>query len=206
MLVCSEEKIKKSKKKTILVTAVLTTILVSILTFVLCQGLPAKVYSTQHISLAISLSQDTIDEYASRFNTVHSTMVGLYKVPEQKADEYTGHILNVVYPDFPTAEDIMAVIKIESNWDENARSHADARGLMQVLHGEYQVQNNIAQGSAILREYYEILKNKHAAVVAYNVGIGSYQIGLRNEEYYNAYQLQLARIKSTNAPSVVANL
>lgn len=195
--VCSVEQVKRSKKRAIWVTAVLTAILVSILTFIICQGLPAKVYATEHLSLEVP-AVTTEDKYIVQYKNIHSTIVDLYKVSPEKAHEYAGHIQKYSYVDFPTPQDIMAVIKIESSWDENAKSSADARGLMQVLHGHYEVQTNISEGTFILRQYYEILKDKRAAVIAYNVGIGSYKNGIWNEGYYKDYETQLTRIKTSN--------
>jgi hypothetical protein len=200
LLVTSKEEIKRAKKRLVIVTFILTAIIASVITFFISLGMPARVYPHQEVSLVIPEAQIKKNDFVTRFDSVHSTLVNLYKVPSKKADEYATHILNHVYPDFPSDEDIMAVIQIESRWDENARSPTDARGLMQVLHGDYNASRNITQGTDILRQYYEILRNKDAAVSAYNVGIGSWKDGIRADDYLHSYQTQLTMIKASTAP------
>jgi soluble lytic murein transglycosylase-like protein len=206
LVVTSREEIRKAKKRLVIVTFILTAIVASVITFFISMGMPAKMWPHQEVSLSIPASPSVKNDYVVKFESVHQTLVNLYKVPSKKADEYTTHILNHVYPDFPTAEDIMAVIQIESRWDENARSSTDARGLMQVLHGDYATNKNITQGTDILRQYYEILKNKDAAVSAYNVGIGSWKDGIRAEDYLKSYQNQVAMIKTSSRPRTMAKL
>ena len=89
---------------------------------------------------------------------------------------------------------VFAVIKAESNFDENAVSHREAIGLMQVMEGTAKdvakkygieidsnrakeeilnVQNNINIGTKYLAVLLEKYGNKELAVAAYNAGIGT---------------------------------
>lgn len=89
---------------------------------------------------------------------------------------------------------IFAVIKAESNFQEDAVSHKDALGLMQIMKetaedvaGKYNieidfnnsereilnVQNNIKIGTKYLAVLLEKYKNIEVAVAAYNAGIGT---------------------------------
>ena len=89
---------------------------------------------------------------------------------------------------------IYAVIKAESNFDENAVSHKNAIGLMQIMEEtaddiattygfdiDYEnikesvaeVQNNINIGTKYLEILLEKYGNKEVAVAAYNAGIGT---------------------------------
>lgn len=89
---------------------------------------------------------------------------------------------------------IFAVIKAESNFQEDAVSHKDALGLMQIMKETAEdvarkynieidfnnsekeilnVQNNIKIGTKYLAVLLEKYKNKEVAVAAYNAGIGT---------------------------------
>ena len=89
---------------------------------------------------------------------------------------------------------VFAVIKAESNFDENAVSHREAIGLMQIMEEtakdvaqkynieiDYNnakqeisnVQNNINIGTKYLSVLLEKYQNKEVALAAYNAGIGN---------------------------------
>ena len=89
---------------------------------------------------------------------------------------------------------VFAVIKAESNFQEDAVSHKDALGLMQIMKETAEdvakkynieidfnnsekellnVQNNIKIGTKYLAVLLEKYKNKEVAVAAYNAGIGT---------------------------------
>lgn len=88
----------------------------------------------------------------------------------------------LAYKDFPRMPDILAIMYVESRFKFDAvnRNHSGSgtsNGIMQVNGGLFDVEKNIHQGVAILRETYLITHSKAGAVKAYNVGIGNY---LRN--------------------------
>lgn len=90
---------------------------------------------------------------------------------------------------------VCAVIKCESNWDEDAVSHAGAIGLMQVMPdtashlaemglvdaGSYSPTDltdplvNIEYGCAYLAYLHESLSSTEEVVAAYNAGLGAVQ-------------------------------
>lgn len=97
---------------------------------------------------------------------------------------------------------LFTVIQVESGFDPNARSHAGAVGLMQmipdafnwiqtethgkVLYGEEYLtdpQLNIYYGSRLLALLNNRYHNMETAVCAYNAGVGNVDSWLKNREY-----------------------
>lgn len=89
-------------------------------------------------------------------------------------------------PVFPTAQDILAIVGIESSFDPNAVSalkRDPAIGLMQTRPGVWNlapadlkgVENQIRTGAGILSQYHQQLKSIDSAVHAYNVGITNFR-------------------------------
>ena len=97
---------------------------------------------------------------------------------------------------------IYAVIKTESNFDENAVSPANAKGLMQIMpdsfswiqryeDGEvtyeeddlFKPEINIKYGCAIFQYFYERYEDEYTAAAAYNAGPGNVDSWLSNSEY-----------------------
>ena len=107
------------------------------------------------------------------------------------------------HEDFPRKHDILAIIAIESSFNPNAEFKG-SKGVMQVLvkthrariTGKFDLHEQIRVGTAILREYYEITGGKQAAVMSYNVGIGSYKRGARPEKYLSKYSKELLWVSS----------
>jgi len=106
--------------------------------------------------------------------------------------------------DFPKAEDIVAVVAIESIFNPHARSnlkHDPAKGLMQVRHGVWKhkiqgedmtkVSNQIKHGADILAHYYDVLQDKNEAIMAYNVGLTAVLKGRENRKYLAKYYREL---------------
>lgn len=108
------------------------------------------------------------------------------------------------YTDFPKAIDIISIARVESGFNPNAlnpeistinpeRKTRSSRGIMQVQGGSFDLVENMTEGTKILREYYKRLKSKKAAVIAYNIGIGSYKRGKCKEsgaEYWARFSLR----------------
>jgi hypothetical protein len=65
---------------------------------------------------------------------------------------------------------IAAVMTMESGGDPLALSGADARGLMQVLHGPWDPKQNIDTGASMLSEFYREFGSWSLALAAYNAG------------------------------------
>ncbi len=99
------------------------------------------------------------------------------------------------------AELVFAVIKVESNYDKNAESHAGALGLMQVMpttyewlakkhFGEvalvgmlYDPETNIKYGTYYLQYLYTRFGSWEKAVIAYNWGEGNFSEFLEEHGY-----------------------
>jgi hypothetical protein len=104
-------------------------------------------------------------------------------------------------PSFPKAEDILAKIGIESSFNPEAVSKLKkdpARGLTQVrpkasgIPAEElsDIENQIKHGADILHKFYKRLKDKRAALLAYNVGPTAYKQGRFNPEYFEKFQIE----------------
>lgn len=100
--------------------------------------------------------------------------------------------------DFPKAEDILAVIGVESSFNPESVSglrRDPARGLMQVRPGIWDIdpdhlediENQIKYGAEILSRYYRRLKDPEAALQAYNLGITRFRRGDRNPRYVDKF-------------------
>jgi soluble lytic murein transglycosylase-like protein len=95
------------------------------------------------------------------FNTVYAQQdLDAYRAKYTKYD--TLIVQNAHKYDLPIHL-IKAIIKVESNWNENAMSKSHCVGLMQVLHGSKDPEKNINQGCMILKRG---LKTSYARAIA----------------------------------------
>lgn len=108
------------------------------------------------------------------------------------------------YMDFPTRDDILAIIALESRFNPFAKQ-GGSFGLMQVLTRTHRglirdkdsISDQVRVGTHILRQYYlDTGKSRRAAVMSYNVGPGAYKKGVRATKYYDSYSDKLNWIKS----------
>lgn len=90
------------------------------------------------------------------------------------------------YSDFPRLVDILAIARIESSFNEKARNGVSI-GIMQVNHGPWAMEKNLAKGVEMLRDLYVRLGSIKAAVLAYNCGEGCYRKGRAKIEYYQKF-------------------
>jgi len=86
------------------------------------------------------------------------------------------------YSDFPKTMDILAIVRVESAFrpmviNPEIGSVGPSRGLMQIQNGSLEVHRNMHEGVGLLREYYQRLGSKEAAVKSYNIGISAYKQG-----------------------------
>lgn len=106
--------------------------------------------------------------------------------------------------EFPKAEDILAIIGVESSFDPQSVSRLrrdPARGLMQVRPGVWNidpdelddVEAQIKYGVEILKRYYQKLDSREDTLQAYNVGLTRFRRGGRNPGYVAKYQRALNR-------------
>jgi hypothetical protein len=68
---------------------------------------------------------------------------------------------------------LAAVMTMESNGDPLAWSGADARGLMQILHGPWDPRTNVFRGAQMLAGFYAQFHSWDLALAAYNAGPGA---------------------------------
>lgn len=98
---------------------------------------------------------------------------------------------------FPTYKDILAVIAVESSFNPSAENNG-AYGLMQIQFEHHKEKalspkslknplHNVAIGSSVLKEYYALLRNRDAAILAYQSGPESYIRGEYNPEYLRRF-------------------
>ncbi len=122
-----------------------------------------------------------------------------YKVPVTNIFSIIRHINASVDGSFPSKVDVLSVMAIESSFRYTAKSKSNAYGLMQVKYRKTNgIQDNISAGVWLLKDYKKALKTEKAAIIAYNVGIGNYSKGVRNEKYYQKYlamKKKLERVK-----------
>lgn len=85
---------------------------------------------------------------------------------------------------FPTARDVMAVMWVESRYNPQARN-GKSKGLMQVNGGSYNPWVNIGQGVNMLQDLYKVLGNPRSSFLAYNSGLGGFQKGKSNPNYFD---------------------
>jgi hypothetical protein len=97
-------------------------------------------------------------------------------------------------PNFPKAEDILAVVGVESSFNPESVSSLErdpAIGLMQVRPGIWNIdpeqledlENQIKYGVDILKRYHKRLGDPEDALQAYNLGITRFRRGARNPGY-----------------------
>lgn len=144
-----------------------------------------------------SASSKLVDQVAARFD-----------IPVERSKEIV--TLAKAYEDktFPTRDDLLAVIAVESSFNPLAEN-AGAYGLMQIQYGHhrdkapskaslYDPWQNIGVGAAILKQYYQILRSREGAIIAYQAGIGSYLAGDFNMDYldkFNQAKFWFAKIR-----------
>jgi|SRR5271157_5726064 len=121
-------------------------------------------------------------------------------------DEFAQEVVELAHkyekPVFPKAKDILAIAGVESSFDPDAESglrRDKAVGLMQVRPHVWNmspeelkdVEGSIRTGSDILQLYYKKLRNRDAAVAAYNVGMSEFRSGNTAEGYVSKYLHEL---------------
>ncbi|MBT4052074.1 MAG: lytic transglycosylase domain-containing protein [Bacteroidetes Order II. Incertae sedis bacterium] len=134
-----------------------------------------------------------VEEAGSYFTMIEKTVTTSVNEPPQVTEVRQGHVSWPFHKTIGVASTrfripafvIAAVVKCESDWDPMARSHADARGLMQVLPstalGEFGVAShhlwdpsiNVLVGTAYLRWLFDRYRGDWSSVIAaYNAGPG----------------------------------
>lgn len=129
-----------------------------------------------------------------------SIITSKYKVDPALAAKVAALAKKHEKPVFPRAEDILAVIGIESSFNPNAVSglrRDPAVGLTQVRPGIWglnpaalkgNIEKQIYTAVKILDQYNQKLKNPEAALHAYNMGITAYRQGKTNPRYVEKFK------------------
>lgn len=149
---------------------------------------------------ASSVSMDSLIEKLTKEDVKESSLVKRISSQYKKDERYVDRIVTLAdkyaYKDFPTKLDILAVMAVESAFNNTVCYHGSC-GLMQIelkshrkkgiTRSNYkQLETNIRIGSEILREYFLLSKkNKKGTFLAYNAGIGNYQKGRYKTSYYS---------------------
>jgi hypothetical protein len=141
-------------------------------------------------------------------NDLLGVVLDNYGVAKPEAERIVKLAKKYEKPSFPRAEDILAVIGIESSFDKNAKSGLKkdpAIGLTQIrpkIWGikpavlKHNVEEQIKKASEILAEYYHKLGSEEKAIDAYNVGISNHKKGKNNPNYVKKWKLELAKYEN----------
>ena len=160
---------------------------------------PKAVQEVSAIQTSVSPTQVT-----QRDVILSNAISAKYKCKPEVAKQVVKSSSQHSYKDFPTQQDILAIIALESRFNPFARQ-GGSFGLMQVLVKTHkaliQDKNSIDDqnkvGSTILRNYYvDMGHSKKAAVMSYNSGPGAYHKGVRATQYYQLYQTNLDWVKT----------
>lgn len=112
-----------------------------------------------------------------------------YKVSQDELKKLIYLVRKETNNTFPSVNDVLAIIEIESSFRHNAVSHANAKGYMQIKYRKtHSVHDNIKAGVWLLKDYHKRLKSEDSALHAYNVGIGNYRSGMRNTKYVTKFK------------------
>lgn len=135
-----------------------------------------------------------------KVDTLANNILKKYRVSPDLAKKVASLAQKHEKASFPKAEDILAIVGIESSFKPNSVSGLKkdpAVGLTQVRPGVWglnpqqllgDVEMQIKTGSDILHKYYQRLGNAEDAVHAYNVGIGNFKRGNHNLKYVDKYK------------------
>lgn len=132
------------------------------------------------------VERPTVEQSYKLVNHISNT----YGIELEKAELIVNTAIEHSDDEFPTTTDILAIIAIESKFKQYAKAKtSSAKGLMQILYKptSYNIEDNIADGANLLKKYAEMLP-KDATVQAYNVGIGAYLNGIRNNTYLTKFK------------------
>lgn len=121
-----------------------------------------------------------------------------WRQPESVVDEILSAVQRYAHPVFPTQQDILAIISVESAFNPKAYSQKNV-GLMQInlpANGKKlrnrSIDENIRVGVDLLREYFGLLNgDKRATILSYNAGIGNYKKGRYNSQYWVKFKRAL---------------
>lgn len=162
------------------------------------QRIPITLVFLSMLTFSSSVVQPTI--YVDKFK--HTKLVeyisSRYNVDYHQAKEIV--ILAEQHSNknkFPRVYDTLAIIGIESSYKITAVSKSKAKGLMQVLYTKtsFDPKLNILHGTTLLKDYAKVLPTRDAVIQSYNVGIGNFKKGIRNQDYLNKFKKEKERLQ-----------
>ncbi len=138
------------------------------------------------VLLSLLLSAAIIPVYDTQLQSIDSTALKIsmeYKISLMSAAFILSKVNEQTNNSFPSRSDVLAIMCVESSFQHKIRN-----GLMQIVYTKtYGIEDNIAKGVWLLRDYKSRLGSNEAAIQAYNIGLGSYTSGIRNKSYYKRY-------------------
>jgi hypothetical protein len=97
------------------------------------------------------------------------------------------------------ANDILAIIGIESSWNPKAKSSHGAIGLTQIIPKywkvDHKIETQVETTYKILNEYYSELKDKNKTIIAYNCGLTNFKQGKCGKKYLRKFNKELKEIE-----------
>jgi hypothetical protein len=138
-----------------------------------------------------------VDPYTKKEHVLIDKTSKVHQVPKVVVAEVLNYAKHKADSEFPRTSDVLAIIAIESSFKLDAKSSVGAKGLMQVLYKKthYDIEHNMTDGIALLRDYKKQLGSEAAAVQAYNIGIGNYLKGMRNAQYLAKFTREQTNFK-----------
>jgi hypothetical protein len=125
-----------------------------------------------------------------------SLITSHYKVSERDANTAVYYATKHTDESFPSKLDVLAIIAVESGFRSKAKSPTGV-GYMQVFYRKtHSDSDNILAGVYLLKEYYGILKDKRATLLAYNAGISKYRKKRYTAAYYKKFLKEREIIKT----------
>lgn len=139
-------------------------------------------------------TQEQLEEFKKK--TYVERIVMTYKADPVLAESVVDLAFKYGNDNFPTAQDILAIISIESSFRPHVKSKLKrdaAVGLTQIRPRVWKhlipagaltsIENQVKYSSMILTQYYNILGDEKHATNAYNVGLTSHRRGKWNPRY-----------------------
>jgi hypothetical protein len=154
----------------------------------------------------LSPEQLKAQEEKQRVDDLTGDVLDKYKIAKSKAKEIVKLAIKHEKPVFPKAEDLLAIIGIESSFNPNAKSnlkHDKAIGLTQIrpkiwgIHAadlKDNLDKQVSLSSDILYKYHHKLGSEDKAIHAYNVGLTNVRHGTGlNPKYVEKWKTELKR-------------
>ena len=128
-----------------------------------------------------------------------------FNQPVDIIERIVNEIKKSVTTEFPSVEDVLSVIAVESSFSPQAK-HKGSYGLMQINKSAHRnklnrkdildLETNIKLGVQILQEYFLLTgKNPEGTLLAYNAGIGNYYNKRYNLDYLKKHRKYLSLFK-----------